>query len=182
MNLYNGFRLLYRQKVVGVNSFDGVPLKALFSVRKADYVVEGLYINWMNCDSQQMCLNLWLFVETLKNPSPCFTWLFPFKESQKHLSDSKHVPQIKKCSESGVMTCLLSCLPQLTPASCGRWLPLHDTGSAGGFFLWKGGFSFPLSLSDWTSKCWGFLCIVGSANAVVIWWSINKIELNYFLQ
>lgn len=45
MNLYNGFRLLYRQKVVGVNSFDGVPLKALFSVRKVDYVVEGLYIN-----------------------------------------------------------------------------------------------------------------------------------------
>lgn len=78
------------------------------------------------------------------------------------------------------MTCLLSCLPQLTPTSCGRWLPLVDTGSAGGFFLWKGSFSFPLSLSDWTSKCWGFLCIVGSANAVVIWWSINKIESNYF--
>lgn len=166
MNLYNGFRLLYRQKVVGVNSFDGVPLKALFSVRKADYVVEGLYINWMNCDSQQMCLNLWLFVETLKNPSPCFTWLFPFKESQKHLSDSKHVPQIRNAANQVSWlvfypVCLSS--PQLVVA-----------GGCPSMTLGR------LVVSSCEKAV--FLCIVGSANAVVIWWSINKIELNYFLQ
>jgi len=62
--------------------------------------------------------------------------------------------------------------------------PLPEPGSAGGFFLLKGSFSFPLS-----PKCLliGGHMIVGffsvpmkrlEATFVVIWRYINKIELN----
>uniref|UniRef100_I3KAB5 Solute carrier family 51 member A n=1 Tax=Oreochromis niloticus TaxID=8128 RepID=I3KAB5_ORENI len=40
---------------------------------------------------------------------------------------------------------LSSCFPSLTPTGRSRWPPLPEPGSAGGFFLLKGSFSFPLS-------------------------------------
>ncbi|CAI5684800.1 unnamed protein product [Oreochromis niloticus] len=62
-----------------------------------------------------------------------------------------------------VLCMSLSCFPSLTPTGRSRWPPLPEPGSAGGFFLVKGSFSFPLppkvlahrgSYDDWV-----FLCI-----------------------
>uniref|UniRef100_A0A3Q4GF14 Uncharacterized protein n=1 Tax=Neolamprologus brichardi TaxID=32507 RepID=A0A3Q4GF14_NEOBR len=45
-----------------------------------------------------------------------------------------------------LIECVMSYLPSLTSTSPGRWPPLPEPGSAEGFFLLKGSFSFPFFL------------------------------------